>query len=146
MPVIRRRLSSKAFEHGADQLADAAQAPERNRHERGERDGGGEHRPVIAQHEPDQQHDGNEEIPVVAHHGQKAWRVGVGGRFEPVELGPVVHGEEDGEIIKQRREHRGHRDGAVGMPVKSAIRNAAVPITGGSSAPPVEAVASIAPA
>ena len=32
------------------------------------------------------------------------------------------------------------------MPVKSAIRNATAPITGGSSAPPIEEDASIAPA
>ena len=32
------------------------------------------------------------------------------------------------------------------MPVKSVIRKAAEPITGGSSAPPVEAADSIAPA
>ncbi len=32
------------------------------------------------------------------------------------------------------------------MPVKSAIRKATAPITGGSSAPPIEDAASIAPA
>ncbi len=32
------------------------------------------------------------------------------------------------------------------MPVKSAIRNATAPITGGSSAPPIDDDASIAPA